>query len=56
MDRKKLQERNHKVSFIDPMEIDLPLLDRMYKEMDNPSQKLVELRNKIKDSEKAMFQ
>jgi NAD(P)H-dependent FMN reductase len=48
---KKLQERNHKVYFIDPMEIDLPLLDRMYKEMDNPSQKLVELRNKIKDSE-----
>ena len=40
---KKLQERNHKVYFIDPMEIDLPLLDRMYKEMDNPSQELVEL-------------
>ena len=33
------------------MDIDLPLLDRMYKEMDNPSQKLVELRNKIKDAE-----
>ena len=33
------------------MELDLPLLDRMYKEMDNPSQKLVELRNKIKDAE-----
>jgi len=47
----KLQERNHKVYFIDPMELDLPLLDRMYKEMDNPSQKLAELRNKIKDAE-----
>src|SRR6478735_12371508 len=33
------------------MDLDLPLLDRMYKEMDNPSQKLVELRNKIKDAE-----
>ena len=48
---KKLLERKHKVYFIDPMDIDLPLLDRMYKEMDNPSQNLVELRNKIKDAE-----
>jgi NAD(P)H-dependent FMN reductase len=48
---KKILERKHKVYFIDPMAIDLPLLDRMYKEMDNPSQKLVELRNKIKDAE-----
>jgi NAD(P)H-dependent FMN reductase len=48
---KKLIERKHKVYFIDPMDIALPLLDRMYKEMDNPSQKLVELRNKIKDAE-----
>jgi NAD(P)H-dependent FMN reductase len=47
---RKLQERDHKVYFIDPMELDLPLLDRMYKEMDNPSEKLVEL-NKIKDAE-----
>jgi NAD(P)H-dependent FMN reductase len=48
---RKIQERNHKVYFIDPMELDLPLLDRMYKEMDNPPQKLVELKNKIKDAE-----
>ena len=48
---RKLQERNHKVYFIDPMELDLSLLDRMYKEMDNPSEKLVELRTKIKDAE-----
>lgn len=48
---KKLQERNHKVYFIDPIDLDLPLLDRMYKEMDNPSQKLVNLQNKIKDAE-----
>jgi NAD(P)H-dependent FMN reductase len=48
---RKIQERNHKVYFIDPMELDLPLLDRMYKEMDNPSEKLVELRNKIENAE-----
>jgi NAD(P)H-dependent FMN reductase len=52
---RKLQERDHKVYFIDPMELDLPLLDRMYKEMDDPSEKLVELRNKSKDAE-GMFQ
>src|SRR5687768_18614198 len=33
------------------MELDLPLLDRMYKEMENPSEKLVELRDKIKNAE-----
>ena len=48
---RKLQERNHEVSFIDPMDLDLPLLDRMYKEMENPSKKLVELRDKIKNAE-----
>jgi len=36
---KKLKERNHVVYFIDPLELDLPLLDRMYKEMINPSKK-----------------
>lgn len=48
---RKLQERNHKVFFIDPMELDLPLLDRMYKEMDNPPEKIKDLRNKIKYAE-----
>lgn len=48
---KKLQERNHTVFFIDPMELDLPLLDRMYKEMQNPSDKLKDLRSKIKNAE-----
>lgn len=33
------------------MELSLPLLDIMYKEMENPSEKLVELRDKIKNSE-----
>ena len=47
----KLKNRNHVVFFIDPLELDLPLLDRMYKEMENPSEKFRDLRNKIKDAE-----
>ena len=47
----KLKKRNHTVFFIDPLELNLPLLDRMYKEMENPSEKLKDLRNKIKDAE-----
>lgn len=48
---KKLKERNHFVYFIDPLELDLPLLDRMYKEMINPSEKMKKLRNQIKNAE-----
>ena len=29
----KLKNHNHPVFFIDPIELNLPLLDRMYKEM-----------------------
>src|ERR687898_929945 len=47
----KLKNRNHTVFFIDPLELNLPLLDRMYKEMENPSERLKDLRNKIKDAE-----
>jgi NAD(P)H-dependent FMN reductase len=47
----KLKNRNHVVFFIDPLELNLPLLDRMYKEMVNPSEKLRDLRNKVKDAE-----
>ena len=47
----KLKDRNHTVFFIDPIEINLPLLDRMYKEMINPSEILRELENKIKSAE-----
>jgi NAD(P)H-dependent FMN reductase len=36
---KKLKDRNHVVFFIDPLELDLPLLDRMYKEITNPSER-----------------
>jgi NAD(P)H-dependent FMN reductase len=49
--QEKLKDRNHAVFFIDPIEINLPLLDRMYKEMTNPSEKLIELENKIKSAE-----
>jgi NAD(P)H-dependent FMN reductase len=47
----KLKDRNHTVFFIDPIEINLPLLDRMYKEMTNPSEMLRELHEKIKSAE-----
>ena len=43
----KLKERGHVVYFIDPLELDLPLLDKMYKEISNPSTKLTQLRNQI---------
>ncbi|PIN96732.1 MAG: NADPH-dependent FMN reductase, partial [Nitrosopumilus sp. CG10_big_fil_rev_8_21_14_0_10_33_7] len=45
----KLKERNHDVFFIDPMELQLPLLDRMYKEMKNPDPKYQKLHEMIKN-------
>ena len=42
----KLKNRNHMVYFIDPLELNLPLLDRMYKEMVDPSEEMKSLRNK----------
>jgi NAD(P)H-dependent FMN reductase len=47
----RLKNRNHIVFFIDPLELNLPLLDRMYKEMANPSEKLRDLRNKVMHAE-----
>lgn len=47
----KLNSRNHIVYFIDPLELNLPLLDKMYKEMPNPTKQLIDLRNKINDAE-----
>lgn len=47
----KLVERGHEVFFIDPMQIHLPLLDRMYKEMDNPPEELKKLRENVKDAD-----
>jgi NAD(P)H-dependent FMN reductase len=49
--KQKLIDRNHVVFFIDPLEINLPLLDRMYKEATNPSEKLIDLHEKIKAAE-----
>ncbi|PWU79646.1 MAG: NADPH-dependent FMN reductase [Candidatus Nitrosopolaris wilkensis] len=46
-----LKSRNHTVYFIDPLELNLPLLNEMYKEMSNPTEQLKDLRNKIKDAE-----
>ena len=42
----KLKNRDHTVYFIDPLELDLPLLDRMYKEMVDPSEKMKSIRKK----------
>jgi len=47
----KLIARGHIVYFIDPLELNLPLLDRMYKEMDDLSSMLRDLQNKIKNAE-----
>jgi NAD(P)H-dependent FMN reductase len=47
----KLKDRNHTVFFIDPLELNLPLLDRMYKEMDDPSEQMKDFRNKINNAE-----
>ncbi len=47
----KLKDRNHTVFFIDPVDLDFPLLDRMYKEMKDPPPKLKELRTMIKDAD-----
>ena len=47
----KLKERKHDVFFVDPIELDLPLLDRMYKEMENPPQKLKDLQIAIKNAD-----
>jgi NAD(P)H-dependent FMN reductase len=47
----KLTVKGHTVYFIDLLELNLPLLDRMYKAMENPPSKLRDLQNKIKDAE-----
>ena len=44
---KKIQDRGHDVSLVDPMQLDLPLLDRMYKEMKNPEPKFQKLHDMI---------
>jgi NAD(P)H-dependent FMN reductase len=49
--RKNLRLETITFFFIDPMELDLPLLDRMYKEMPSPPSKIKSLQNTVKDSD-----
>jgi NAD(P)H-dependent FMN reductase len=48
---KKLQGLNHITYFIDPVKLELPLLERMYKEMSDPPEKIRNLRDMIIDAE-----
>jgi NAD(P)H-dependent FMN reductase len=47
----KLKERGHIVYFIDPLKLNLPLLDKMYKEIIDPPENLKQLRNQIVEAE-----
>jgi NAD(P)H-dependent FMN reductase len=47
----KLNERGHIVYFIDPLELNLSLLDKMYKEIIDPPEYLKQLRNQIVEAE-----
>ena len=47
----KLNERNHEVFLVDPLKLDLPLLDKMYKEIESPSDKLQNLQKIIKNAD-----
>lgn len=44
---KKIEDRGHKTMMIDPVELDLPILDRMYKEMKDPGPKFQKLHEMI---------
>ena len=44
----KLKNRNHIVFFLYRMDLNLPLLDKMYKEMSNPPEKLRDSGIKLK--------
>lgn len=46
-----LKKRGHDVTLIDPLPLDLPLLDKMYKEMENPPEKLKQTQKTLKESE-----
>ncbi len=47
----KLMNRGHDVSIVDPLDLNLPLLDKMYKEMDFPDEKLQKLQKTIQDAD-----
>jgi NAD(P)H-dependent FMN reductase len=48
---KKLEERNHEVHLVDPIQLQLPLLDKMYKEMKTPPENLQKLHTIIKEAD-----
>ena len=48
---KKLEGRNNEVSLVDPLSLNLPLLDKMYKEMEDPSETLHNLYHIIKNAD-----
>ena len=48
---KKIQEQGHKTMIVDPMELDLPVMDRMYKEMKNPEPKFQKLQEMISSAD-----
>lgn len=48
---KKLKEKNHEVHLVDPAQLQLPILDKMYKEMKNPSEKLQKLHTIINEAD-----
>lgn len=45
------QEKGHRVSLVDPLDLNLSLLDKMYKEMDSPPEKLQKLQKIIQDAD-----
>ena len=49
--KKQLEDRTHQVFLVDPMELNLPLLDKMYKEMESPSETLQKLQKVIKEAD-----
>ncbi len=48
---KKIESRGHNTMMVDPMQLDLPILDRMYKEMKNPEPKFQKLQEMILSSD-----
>ena len=48
---KKLKDRGHTVTLVDPLKLQLPLLDKMYKEMTTPSENLQNLYTVIKEAD-----
>lgn len=46
-----LKQKVTTVSLVDPVELDLPLLDKMYKEMESPPEKLQKLQKIIKEAD-----